>query len=100
MSRHLNLLRAIFQDPVSANIHWREVEFLLHHLGATVEPTHGARFRVALNNIEGILHHPHHSSVCTKNDIKQLREYLAHAGISPSLYEAEKDQPQLFFGYA
>ena len=93
MSHYLNLLRAIFQDPVSANIHWREVESLLHHLGATVEPTHGARFRVVLNNIEGILHHPHHSSVCTKHDIKQLREYLAHAGISPSLYEAEKDQP-------
>ncbi|MGZ8237854.1 MAG: type II toxin-antitoxin system HicA family toxin [Methylobacter sp.] len=92
MNRHLNLLRAIFHDPVSANIHWREVESLLHHLGATIEPTHGARFRVVLNNFEGILHHPHHSSECTKQDIKQLREYLAHAGISPSLYEAERDQ--------
>ena len=91
MSRHLNLLRAIFQDPVSVNIHWREVETLPYHLGATVEPTHGARFRVVLNNIEGILHHPHYSSVCTKHYIKQLREYLAHAGISPSLYETEKD---------
>ena len=95
MSRHLHLLRAIFQDPVSANIHWREVESLLHHLGATVEPGHGARFRVVLNKIEGILHHPHHSGICTKPDIKQLREYLTRAGITPLLYEtekAEKDQ--------
>jgi hypothetical protein len=92
MNRHLNLLRAIFQDPVSGNIHWREVESLLHHLGASIEPTHGARFRVVLNKIEGILHHPHHGNVCTKQDIKQLREYLARAGISPSHYEAEKDQ--------
>lgn len=61
MSHHLNLLRTIFQDPVSGNIHWREIESLLHHLGATVEPSHGARFRVVLNNVEGILHHPHHS---------------------------------------
>ena len=90
MSHHLNLLRTIFQDPVSGNIHWREIESLLHHLGATVEPSHGARFRVVLNNVEGILHHPHHNSACTKQDIKQLREYLVQAGVSPSLSESEK----------
>jgi HicA toxin of bacterial toxin-antitoxin, len=93
MSRHLNLLRAIFQEPVSANIHWREVESLLHHLGAVIEPTHGARFRVVLNQVEFILHHPHHGSECTKQDLKQLREHLTQAGISPSLYEADKNQP-------
>ena len=32
--KHANLMRSIFQDPPSANIHWREVESLLHHLGA------------------------------------------------------------------
>ena len=90
MSHHLNLLRTIFQDPVSGNIHWREIESLLHHLGATVEPSHGARFRVVLNNVEGVLHHPHHGSVCTEQDIKQLREYLIQAGVSPSLSESEK----------
>lgn len=90
MSHHLNLLRTVFQDPVSGNIHWREIESLLHHLGGTVEPSHGARFRVVLNNTEGILHHPHHSSVCNKQVIKQLRQFLVQAGVSPSLYEAER----------
>lgn len=90
MSRHINLLRAIFQDPVSANIHWREVESLLHHLGATLEPTHGARFRVVLNGIELIQQHPHHSNEFNKQDIKQLREYLGNAGVTPALYEAER----------
>ncbi|MDH5287796.1 MAG: type II toxin-antitoxin system HicA family toxin, partial [Betaproteobacteria bacterium] len=32
--KHENLLRAIFHDPISANIHWREIESLIHHLGA------------------------------------------------------------------
>jgi hypothetical protein len=86
-TKHLNLLRAIFQNPPSANIHWREVESLLTHLGATVESAHGARFRVVLNGVEGFLHHPHNSNVCTPQFIKQLREYLAHAGVSPSGYE-------------
>lgn len=88
MSHPINLLRVISQDPISGNIHWREVESLLHHLGASVEPSHGARFRVVLNKVEGILHHPHHGNVCSKQDIKHLREYLAQAGVSPSLYEA------------
>lgn len=38
MSHHLNLLRAIFQDPVSANLHWRDIESLLRHLGAACNP--------------------------------------------------------------
>jgi hypothetical protein len=91
--KHSNLLRTIFQDPVSGNIHWREIESLLVHLGATVEPAHGTRLRVVLNKVEGFFHHPHHGSTCTKQDIKQLREYLAHAGVSPSRYEAGKDRP-------
>ncbi len=89
MSHHLTVLRTIFQEPLKANIHWREIESLLHHLGATIEPTHGARFRVTLNNHETILHHPHHGNECTKQDIKQLRDYLSQAGISPASYEAQ-----------
>lgn len=88
-NKHLNLLRTIFQDPISANIHWREVESLLRHLGATVEPSHGARFRMVLHGVEGFIHHPHHGNVCTPQSIKQLREYLSHAGVSPSRYEME-----------
>lgn len=84
--KHAHLLHAIFADPISANIHWREVESLLHHLGATVESGHGARFRVVLNRVEFFLHHPHNSSTCSKNDIKLLRQHLAHAGVTPSSY--------------
>ena len=85
MSRkHDRILDAIFKEPVSGNIHWRDVESLLAHLGATVEPGHGARMRVVLNGVEGTLHRPHHSGVCGKQDIRHLREYLASAGINPS----------------
>ncbi len=86
--KHAHCLRAIFHDPLSANVHWREVESLLLHLGATIEPAHGARFRVFLNGREYFLHHPHHSNVFSKQDIKPLREFLVSAGISPSSYEA------------
>lgn len=85
--KHAHLLRSIFQDPPSANIHWREIESLLHHLGAEVEPAHG-RYRIVLNRIEAFLHPPHGNSTCSRNDIKALREVLLHAGITLAAYEA------------
>ena len=86
--KHQHLLEAIYHDPISANIHWREIESLLDHLGAIVESAHGARFRIVLNRVEVFLHHPHNSSTCSKQEIKQIREFLAHAGVTLSRYEA------------
>jgi len=85
--KHESLLRSLFRDPVSGNIHWREVESLLRHLGAGIEQLSGARLRVTLNGVEGVLHRPHHSNVLDKSSVKHLREYLAHARATPSIYE-------------
>jgi hypothetical protein len=90
--KHDNLLRAIFHDPISANIHWREIESLLAHLGANLEMLSGARIRVKLNGYEGILHRPHHGNTLGRQDIQHLREYLAHARATPSQIEATKDR--------
>ncbi len=90
--KHLSLLRSVFQDPPPANLHWREVESLLNHLGASIESSHGARFKVTLNGISDFIHHPHHGSACTRDLVKQVREFIAHAGISPASYEAEKSE--------
>ena len=86
-NKHLHLLQSIYRDPPSANIHWREIESLLVHLGA-IEAAHGSRFRIVLNKVEVFLHHPHNSSTCPKQEIKQIREFLAHAGVTLSSYEA------------
>ena len=85
--KHAHLMRTIFQDPLPANIHWREIESLLHHLGAEISPTNGGRFKVTLNKVETLLHHPHNGSTCNKTDIKAIREFLTHAGITLSAYE-------------
>lgn len=90
--KHEHLIQSIFRDPISANIHWREVESLLNHLGAHVEELSGARLRVKLNGYEDVLHRPHHSSTLARQDVKNLREYLGRARITPSLYEAMKEK--------
>lgn len=91
--KHEKLVRAIFHDPVSGNIQWREVESLLGHLGATLESLSGTRVRVKLNGAEGILHRPHGGNALGRQDIAHLREYLAHARVTPSLYEAGSRGP-------
>jgi hypothetical protein len=88
--RHANLIRSIFHDPPSGNVHWRDVESLLKHVGATVQPITGTRVRVTLNRMEAVLHRPHHSNVLDASALVYLREYLARAGVTPSLYEAAK----------
>jgi hypothetical protein len=85
--KHAYLLEDIFKEPVSANIHWRDVESLLHHLGATVQTTHGARLHVVLNGVEGRVHRPHHGGACDKHDIRHLRQFLAAARVTPSSYQ-------------
>ena len=87
--KHRNVLQAIFHDPVSGNIHWREVESLLHHLGAEVEPAHGARFRITLNRHEFFVHHLHHGNEFGKPEVKHLRECLAAAGATLSRYDEQ-----------
>jgi hypothetical protein len=90
--KHANLLRQIFQDPISTGFHWREIESLLKHLGASMESLSGARIRVKLNQAEGIVHRPHHGgNTLDRNSVQHLRELLARGGATPALYEARKD---------
>jgi hypothetical protein len=80
--KHQRLLEAILHEPATGNIHWREVEALLVHLGANIEPGHGARMRIELNGVQGTLHRPHHSGVCGKHDVRHIRDYLIEAGVT------------------
>lgn len=89
MSRHhATLIRTIFHDPPSGNVHWRDIESLLKHVGAELEPISGARIRAKLNRMEEVLHRPHHSNVLETSALLHLRGFLARAGVTPSQYEA------------
>jgi hypothetical protein len=88
-SHHAKLIRLIFSDPPSHNVHWRDVESLLRHVGAEVEPLSGARIKVSKERVEAILHRPHHHNhELDKQGLMHLREFLARAGVTPSLYES------------
>jgi hypothetical protein len=88
-SHHAKLIRAIFQDPPTHNLHWRDAESLLKHVGAELESLSGARIRATLGRAETIVHRPHHhNNTLDKQGLLHLREFLARAGVTPSQYEA------------
>ena len=87
-NHHAKLIRAIFDDPPRHNIHWRDVESLLRHVGAEIEPLSGARVRVTRQRVESVLIRPHHhQNTLDKPGLVHLRAFLARAGVTPSLYE-------------
>jgi hypothetical protein len=87
MSRHqTNLIRALFHDPPPHNLHWRDLETLLRHVGASVEPISGARVRVTLHRVEEVLHRPHGDEV-DRQSVLHVRAFLGRAGVTPAAYE-------------
>lgn len=92
MSRHhTNLIRALFHDPPPHNLHWRDVESLLKHVGATLEPLSGARTRVTLGRVEDILHRPHGGDELDRQSVLHVRAFLGRAGVTPAAYESRGD---------
>lgn len=93
MSRHYTqLIRALFHDPPPHNLHWRDVESLLRHVGANVEPISGARMRVTLNRMEEILHRPHGDEV-DRQAVLRVRAFLGRAGVTPAAFEHTGEGP-------
>ncbi len=88
--KHKRILKSIFTEPASGNLHWREVESLLRHVGAEFLNTHGARLTVKLNRVEGQLHRPHHGGTLSKQDVRHLRGFLARAGVTLATYAEQR----------
>jgi hypothetical protein len=76
-------LRAIFSDPVRANILWADVEALLLSLGAERDEGSGSRVRFALNGIRAVFHRPHPQKEAGKGMVKSVRRFLEEGGIRP-----------------
>jgi len=91
-NKHAKLIEAIFRDPVNTNIHFREIEALLSHLGARIDAHAGARLHVWLNGQDDVLHRPHRGNTLGRQDIKHLREFLARARCTPSQYQEALQQ--------
>lgn len=82
-SKHHKAVRAIFDDPVRANILWSDIESLLEAQGAEISEGRGSRVRIVLNGVRAVFHRPHPRKEADKGAIKSMRRFLIEAGVQP-----------------
>lgn len=81
-SKNRKTLELIFEEPVRADVEWKNIERLFIALGAEVTKGNGSRVRVALNNRKAIFHRPHPQKETDKGALKSVRRFLMGAGVS------------------
>ncbi len=91
--KHLKTLRTIFSRPVSANLHWRDIEALLIALGGEIEEREGSRVAVMLFNQVQVFHRPHPSPNTDKGAVASIRRWLESNAILPENMEKQDVEP-------
>lgn len=80
-NKHQKTLAAVFQNPVLANIAWRDIENMLTAMGAVIEEAEGSRIAIDLNGIIAVFHRPHPRKETDRGAVKSMRNFLIEAGI-------------------
>jgi len=81
--KHNKILRAIYKNPIKANINWDDIEKMLIALGADITEGRGSRVRIALNGIRAVFHRPHPQRETDKGAVKSMRRFLLETGVKP-----------------
>lgn len=76
-------LSAIFTDPINGNIEWCSIESLLVALECQVIEGCGSRVTFILNGQRADFHRPHPGKEALRYRVKDVREFLQRAGITP-----------------
>ena len=80
--KHKKVLSAIFSDHPSSNIHWKEIESLLKHLGAELREGTGSSVVVCINGEEFTLHRGQHNATMSKPALHELKKFLESLNIA------------------
>jgi hypothetical protein len=80
-------LEKIYDDPHAAGVRWRDVEQLFIALGGDAKWSDPRRLTVELNAHKGSFVTPYRdkNAVLTESDGKEVRDYLASAGITKDM---------------
>ena len=82
-SRQKKTLEAIFADPVSGTIDWRDIENLLVAVGCQVVEGSGSRVRFRFDAELETFHRPHPAKEAKRYQVKAARDFLARIGVMP-----------------
>ncbi|AWY20953.1 type II toxin-antitoxin system HicA family toxin [Moraxella bovis] len=90
--KHQKTLQAIFKNPISANIKFKDIEALFVALGADISERAGSRMAVALNGQVMVFHRPHPSPNTDKSAVMSIRKWLDGMGITPLDDDSQTDE--------
>jgi hypothetical protein len=82
-SSHRKTLQAIFTDPVHGNMEWHRIEALFMDLGAERTERDGSGVSFFLGGARADFHRPHPDKAALRYRIKDAREFLKQAGVTP-----------------
>ena len=82
-SRHQRCLAAVFEEPTRANIVWADVERMLVHYGAEIQERAGSAVAIELGQYVAVFHRPHPQKEAKRYAIRNLRDFLTTAGLTP-----------------
>lgn len=82
-SRQKKTFGAIFADPVSGTIDWKDIENLLVAVGCQVVEGSGSRVRFRFNAEVETFHRPHPAKEAKCYQVKAARDFLARIGVTP-----------------
>ena len=75
------VLDSIFENPIKADVEWKDIENLLIALDANLSEGKGSRVRIYLNGIRAVFHRPHPEKETNKGALKSMRRFLIEAGV-------------------
>lgn len=79
--KHDKTLERVFQNPVLANIKWRDIETMLVSMGAEINERAGSRVVVKLNGEAQVFHRPHPNPDTKKGAVLAVRKFLESANV-------------------
>ncbi len=82
-SKHRKTLELIFSEPVPKSMQWLRIESLFVALGAEIIEGEGSRVRFVLNEVVGSFYRPHPSKEAKPYQIRDARNFLEQAGVTP-----------------
>jgi hypothetical protein len=76
-------LAAIFTDPVSPAIAWRDIESLFKACGGTIKEGRGSRVWFIMEKDVATFHRPHPSPDTDKGAVKSVRRFFETIEVKP-----------------
>ena len=82
-SKQKRTLVAIFTDPISTSINWKDIESLFISLDVEIIEGNGSRVRFHKNEIIASFHRPHPKKEAKPYQVRDARTFLKQLGVEP-----------------